>query len=71
MRIDAMPSRLVAVTDGVHEGREHVVVFLKHPVGDEVRGFAFGIADARKLLAALTVILPGAQEIQRELTQLN
>jgi hypothetical protein len=71
MHIDAMPSHLVAVTDGVHEGREHVVVFLKHPAQDEARGFALGLADARKLLAALTLILPGAQEIQHELTQAN
>jgi hypothetical protein len=71
MHIDAMPSRLVAVTDGVHEGREHVVVFLKHPAEENVRGFAFSLADARKLLAALSLILPGAQEIQHELTQTN
>jgi hypothetical protein len=71
MHIDAMPSRLVAVTDGVHQGREHVVVFLKHPAGDEVHGFAFDLADARKLLGALTLILPGAQEIQHELTGTN
>jgi hypothetical protein len=66
-----MPSRLVAVTDGVHEGREHVVVFLKHPAQDNVHGFAFSLADARKLLAALSLILPGAQEIQHELTRTN
>jgi hypothetical protein len=71
MHIDAMPSRLVAVTDGVHEGCEHVVVFLKHPAQDNVRGFAFSLGDARKLLAALSLILPGAQEIQYELTQTN
>jgi hypothetical protein len=71
MRIDAMPSRLVAVTDGVHEGREHVVVFLKHPAQEDVHGFAFGLADARKLLAALRLIVPGAEHIQHELTQTN
>ena len=71
MHIDAMPSRLVAVTDGVHEGREHVVVFLKHPARDETRGFAFSLEDARKLLAALALILPGAHEIQHDLTLTN
>jgi hypothetical protein len=71
MHINAMPSRLIAVTDGVHQGREHVVVFLRHPTRDETRGFAFSLADARQLLAALTLILPGAQEIQGELTQVN
>jgi hypothetical protein len=71
MHIDAMPSRLVAVTDGVHQGREHVVVFLKHPTGDEVHGFAFDLADARRLLAALTLIVPGAEEIQHELMGTN
>jgi hypothetical protein len=71
MHVDAMPSRLVAVTDGVHEGQEHVVVFLKHLDREEVRGFAFSLSDARKLLAALALILPGAQEIQDELTQTN
>jgi hypothetical protein len=71
MRIDALPSRLVAVTDGVHEGREHVVVFLKHPAQEDVHGFAFSLADARKLLAALSLIMPGAEHIQHELTQTN
>jgi hypothetical protein len=71
MRIDAVPSRLVAVTDGVHEGREHVVVFLKHPAQEDVHGFAFSLSDARKLLVALSLIVPGAEHIQRELTQTN
>jgi hypothetical protein len=48
-----------------------VVVFLKHPAREEARGFAFSLADARKLLAALTLILPPAHEIQHELTQTN
>jgi hypothetical protein len=71
MHIDAMPSRLVAVTDGVHEGREHVVVFLKHPTGETARGFAFDLADAHKLLAALALIMPGARAIEHDLTQAN
>ena len=71
MHIDAMPSRLVAVTDGVHEGCEHVVVFLKHPAREDTRGFAFSLADARQLLAALALILPGAREIQHELHLTN
>jgi hypothetical protein len=71
MRIDAVPSRLVAVTDGVHEGCEHVVVFLKHSAEEDVRGFAFSLSDARKLLVALSFIVPGAEHIQRELTQTN
>ncbi len=71
MHIDAMPSCLVAVTDGVHEGREHIVLFLKHPARDEEHGFAFTLADGRKLLAALTLILPSAQQIQHDLTQAN
>jgi hypothetical protein len=71
MHIDAMPSRLVAVTDGVHQGREHVVLFLRHQAKESVRGFAFSLADARKLLAALTLILPGAEGIQLEMTETN
>jgi hypothetical protein len=71
MRIDAMPSRLVAITDGVHEAREHVVVFLKHSGCEDAHGFAFSLADARKLLVALSLIVPGAEHIQHELTQTN
>jgi hypothetical protein len=70
MRIDAMPVRLVAVTDGVFQGCEHVVVFLKNPAQD-VRGLAFSLADTRRLQAALNFVLPGAQQIQQELTQSN
>ena len=71
MHIDAMPSRLVAVTDGVHQGREHVVVFLRHQAKTQVRGFAFSLGDAQKLLTALEIIVPGAREIQHEIGETN
>jgi hypothetical protein len=47
------------------------VLFLRHQAKESARGFAFSLADARKLLAALTLILPGAEGIQLEMTETN
>jgi hypothetical protein len=71
MEFEAYPTRLVAVSDGVFGGEEHVVVFLKHSVAQAPRGFALKLRDARKLLAALRLVLPEAQRFQAELREAN
>jgi hypothetical protein len=71
MEIEAYPTRLVAVSDGIFGGEEHVVVMLKHPAAKDPRGFALKLHDARKLLAALAIILPEAQRFQAELRESN
>ena len=71
MEVEAYPTRLVAVSDGVFGGEEHVVVFLQHPSAEQPRGFALKLGDARKLLAALSLILPQAQRFQTELREMN
>jgi hypothetical protein len=60
MRIEAFPTRLVAVSDGVCRGEEHVIVYLEHCAFGEVHGFALSRADAGALLTALQLLLPEA-----------
>jgi len=57
MRIEAIPTRLRAVSDGVCQGQDHVIVYLEHCALQEVRGFALTRDDARALLAALQLLL--------------
>jgi hypothetical protein len=71
MRIEAFPTRLVAVTDGVHRGEAHIVVFLEHAAMGEPRGFALDLADARALLAALTLLVPEVDDKQTPARDLN
>ena len=62
MEIDAFPMRLVALTDGVFGGREHVVLFLR-PAGEgPPRGFALPLDDARLLRAWLVEKNPAVLE---------
>ena len=71
MEIEAYPTHLVAVSDGVFHGEEHIVLFLEHDAVHEPRGFALKLRDARKLLAALALILPEARRFQAELREAN
>jgi hypothetical protein len=71
MEIEAYPTRLVAVSDGVFGGEEHVVLFLEHPAAEKPYGFALKLRDARRLLAAVGLVLPAAQRYQEELREAN
>jgi hypothetical protein len=71
MHIEAFPMRFVALTDGVRDGREHVVVFLVHAETGRPHGFALSLADARSLFDGLDGILPAAQQIQDRLAESN
>ncbi|HZY89655.1 MAG TPA: hypothetical protein VFE78_32840 [Gemmataceae bacterium] len=71
MEIDAFPMRLVALTDGVLGGREHVVLFLR-PAGEgPPRGFALPLDDARLLRAGLGVVLREAEQIEARIADAN
>jgi hypothetical protein len=71
MEIDAFPMRLVAITDGVFGGREHVVLFLRPSGEGPPRGFALPLDDARLLRAGLGVVLHEAEQIQARITDGN
>jgi hypothetical protein len=71
MHLEAFPMQFVALTDGVLNGEEHVLLFLAHPGTQQSRGFALTLADARVLLTALRNILPEAHQIQNRLREQN
>ena len=71
MEIEAYPTHLVAVSDGVFGGEEHVVLFLEHPAAPGPYGFALRLRDACRLLAALALVLPEAQRYQAQLREAN
>jgi hypothetical protein len=71
MEIDAFPMRLVALTDGVFGGREHVVLFLRPAGAGPPRGFALPLDDARLLRAGLGVVLHEAEQIQARIADSN
>jgi hypothetical protein len=71
MHLEAHPMRLIAVTDGVLAGEEHILLFLDQSGGQDLRGFALNLEDARALLIALDNILPQARRIQADLHQRN
>lgn len=71
MHLEAHPMRLLAVTDGVLAGEEHILLFLDHADGEEPRGFALDLDDARALVLALDSILPQARRIQADLSERN
>lgn len=71
MEIEAYPTRLVAVSDGIFGGEEHLVLFLEHTAAEKPYGFALKLADARRLLAALALVLPAAERYQEELREAN
>jgi hypothetical protein len=71
MHLEALPMQFVALTDGVLDGVEHVLLFLEHTEAGQPRGFALSLGDARALLTALRNILPEAQQIQNRLREQN
>ena len=71
MHLEASPMRFVALTDGVLDSIEHVILFVEHAGGSAPRGFALDLGDARALLIALRNILPEAQQIQKQIHEQN
>jgi hypothetical protein len=71
MHLEAYPVEFVALSDGVLDGREHVILFVQHAGQRQPRGFALTLSDARALLTALRNILPEAQQIQDRLRESN
>lgn len=57
MKIEAYPTRLVAVSDGACQGQDHIIVYLEHRVFQEVRAFALTRLDARALAITLQLLL--------------
>ncbi|HWG41738.1 MAG TPA: hypothetical protein VN688_03060 [Gemmataceae bacterium] len=71
MHLEAFPMQFVALTDGVLDGQEHIILFLEHADRGQPRGLALNLGDARALLTALRNILPEAQQIQNRLHEQN
>jgi len=71
MRLEAIPVQFVALTDGVLDGEEHILLFLEHDHARQPYGFALTLGDGRALLTALRNILPEAQQIQNRLREQN
>ncbi|MGH7173173.1 MAG: hypothetical protein ACRELF_01490 [Gemmataceae bacterium] len=71
MRLEAVPVQFVAVTDGVLNGEEHVLLFVENANLRRPCGFALTLADARMLQIALRNILPEAREIQQRIREQN
>ena len=71
MHLEAFPMQFVALTDGVLDGEEHVILFLEYAGRGQPHGLALSLGDARALLIALGNILPEAQQIQNRLHEQN
>ncbi len=57
MQFRAFPADLVAVSDGLFDGSQHVLLFLASPGRPVSSGLALSLADARALHAALELLL--------------
>jgi hypothetical protein len=57
MQFRAFPADLVAVSDGMFDGYQHVLLFLAAPGRSVSSGVALSLADARALHLALGVLL--------------
>jgi hypothetical protein len=71
MHLEAIPVQFVALTDGVLNGQEHVLLFvenanLRHPCG-----LALSLTDAVALSIALRRLLPEARQIQDRISEQN
>ena len=71
MHLEAYPVEFVALSDGVLDGREHVLLFLDQAGQSRPHGFALTLGDARALLVALRSLLPEVQQIQDRLHEQN
>jgi hypothetical protein len=71
MHLEAMPMQFVALTDGVLNGEEHVLIFLENAKLERPCGVALTLADAAALLIALRTLLPEARQIQERLGERN
>jgi hypothetical protein len=71
MHLEAMPVQFVALTDGVLNGEEHVLLFFENANLRRPCGFALTLADATALLIALRNILPEARQIQERIVEQN
>jgi hypothetical protein len=71
MHLEAYPVEFVALSDGVLDGREHVLLFVAQDGLRQPHGFALTLGDARALLVALSNVLPEAQQIQDRIRESN
>jgi hypothetical protein len=63
--------QFVALTDGVLNGEEHVLLFLENANLRRPCGFALSLTDAAALSIALRNILPEARQIQGRILEQN
>ncbi len=71
MHLEAYPVEFVTLSDGVLDGREHVLLFLDQAGLSRPHAFALTLGDARALLLALRTLLPEVQQIQDRLHEQN
>lgn len=71
MHLEAMPVQFVALTDGVLNGQEHVLLFVESAKIGRPCGLALTLADAAALSLALHNILPEARQIQERICERN
>jgi hypothetical protein len=71
MHIEALPVHLVALTDGVCQGQEHVILLLQERQRLQLVSVALSLADAESLRLALGGLLPVAQHIDEQLRSCN
>jgi hypothetical protein len=71
MHLEALPVQFVALTDGVLNGEEHVLLFVENAKMQRPCGFALTLTDAAALLIALHNLLPEARQIQERICEQN
>jgi hypothetical protein len=71
MHLEAIPMQFVALTDGVLNGEEHVLLFVENANLRRPCGLALSLADAAALSIALHNILPEARQIQERICARN
>ena len=71
MHIEALPMHFVALTDGVSQGREHIILLLQETEQVRLHSLALTLADAESLLLALRGIVPVAQHIEERIRTSN
>jgi len=71
MHLEAMPVQFVALTDGVLDGEEHVLLFVENANLRRPCGLALTLADVVALSIALRNSLPEARQIQNHIREQN